>query len=44
MVVAQPSPFSDSLPALVGPHAAVTFYVEGKEIVDRCAERQLKAR
>lgn len=44
LILFQQLPFSTSLPALVAPQAAATFYVEGRDVLERCRERGYKAR
>lgn len=42
LVVMQQLRFSTQLPFEVSPNSSASFYVEGKEVVDLCGQRQVK--
>ena len=41
-VLLQQLPFSDRLPAAVAPQASVTFYIEARDVFERCAQQRVK--
>jgi hypothetical protein len=44
LILVQQLPFSDKLPAALPPQSAATFYIEGRDVLERCEQRGYKAR
>ncbi len=43
LVLMRQLPFSDQLPATVQPQSAVAFYIEARDVLERCREQGVKA-
>lgn len=41
MVMMQPVPFSTPLPAVIEPQAAISFYVQGGDVIKTCQQRHV---